>query len=99
MSKAAWTFTGLPAKTTYSVCAFIPDNYANNTAAHYQGFVGTSSTATFSASLNQANLTGWSYVGILATDSTGKAHITLDDTGPTGTYTAADAMRLSTSGC
>ena len=77
------------------MCALIPDN----TAAHYQGFTGSSATATFTASLNQANLTGWSYVGTLATDSTGTVHVTLDDTGPTGTYTAADALRLSTSGC
>lgn len=99
VSTAKWTFAGLPAKTAYSVCAFIPDNYADNTAAHYQGFTGSSATATFTASLNQANLTGWSYVGTLATDSTGTVHVTLDDTGPTGTYTAADALRLSTSGC
>jgi sugar/nucleoside kinase (ribokinase family) len=81
------------------VCAFIPNGYANNTAAHYQGFTGSNATAAFIASLDQADLTSWSYVGVLAADSTGTVHVTLDDTGPTGTYTAADAMRLSTSSC
>lgn len=99
VSKATWTFTGLPAATTYSVCAFIPDNYANNTAAHYQGFIGTSSSAAYTANLDQSSLTGWAYDGTLRTDATGMLRVTLDDTGPTGTYTAADAMRLTTGGC
>jgi surface antigen len=99
VSTANWTFTGLPANTTYSVCAFIPDNYANNTAAAYQGFTGTSTSATFTASLNQAALTGWAYVGTLSSGPAGSVHVTLNDTGPAGTYTAADAMRLTTAAC
>lgn len=99
VSTATWTFTALPASTSYSVCAFVPDNYANNTAAHYQGYTGSNSTPTFTSSLNQANLTGWSFVGVLRTDGSGKVRVTLDDTGPTGTYTAADAMKLTTGTC
>lgn len=96
VSTATWTFTGLPANTTYYACAYIPDNYANNTAAHYQGFQGNSTSPTFISFINQANTTGWTYLGLLYTDSTGKLTVTLDDTGPTGTYTAADAIRLTT---
>ena len=99
LSTATWTFTALPANTTYSVCAFIPDGYANNTAAHYQTFIGSGTTAASTVTLNQESLTGWSYMESLTTDSTGTVRITLDDTGPVGTYTAADAMWLSTSGC
>jgi CHAP domain len=99
VSTATWTFPGLPAGTTYSVCAFIPDNYANNTAAHYQGYVGAATSPEFTSVTNQAALTGWSYVGLLQTNSSGTLRITLDDTGPAGTYTAADAMRLTTGSC
>ncbi len=99
VSKATWTFTGLSSGVTYSVCAFIPDNYANNPAAHYQGFVGASTAAAFTTNLNQANLTGWTYDGTLRTDGTGTLRVTLDDTGTTGTYTAADAMHLTTGSC
>ena len=97
VSTATWTFTGLPSGTTYYACAFIPDNYANNTAAHYQGFQGNSASPYFITYINQANTTGWTYLGLLATDTTGKLTVTLDDTGgPSGSYTAADAIRLQT---
>ena len=97
VSTATWTFTGLPANTTYYACAYIPDNYANNTAAHYQGFVGTSTSPYFFTYINQAATTGWMILGLLYTDTTGKLTVTLDDTGsPAGSYTAADAIRLQT---
>ncbi|HZU58505.1 MAG TPA: CHAP domain-containing protein [Actinocrinis sp.] len=105
VSKATWTFTsGLSANTTYHACAYIPDNYANNTAAHYQGFQGTSSTATFSSLINQNTTTGWTYLGLLNPGTSGKLTVVLDDTGPTTTagapsYTAADAVRLTTGNC
>jgi hypothetical protein len=36
---------------------------------------------------------------LLTDGGTGAVHVTLDDTGPVGTYTAADAMRLTTGTC
>jgi hypothetical protein len=100
VSQATWTFSSLPASTTYSVCAYIPDNYANNPQAHYQGFEGSSSTATFASLTDQATTTGWTYIGSLyTTGSVNSLRVTLDDTGPTGTYTAADAVRLTTGSC
>jgi surface antigen len=99
VSTATWKFSGLPTNTSYSVCAYIPDNYANNTQAHYQGFQGTSSSPTFISLVDQATTTGWTYLGLLATTGTTSVSVTLDDTGPTGTYTAADAVRLTTGSC
>lgn len=99
VSTATWTFTALPTGTNYDVCAYIPDNYANNTAAHYQGYQGTSTSPAFIDSLNQANATGWTYIGLLSTGSATSLHVTLDDTGSAGTYTAADAIRLTTGSC
>lgn len=105
ISTAVWNFGGLPAGTTYSVCAFIPDNYANNTAAHYQGYQGSGNSPAFSTYLNQANATGWTYIGVLGTGTAKSLTITLDDTGPATDangnpeYTAADAIRLTTGAC
>src|SRR5581483_11277949 len=59
VSTATWTFSGLAKSTTYYACAYIPDNYANNTQAHYQGYQGSSTSATFIDYENQANATGW----------------------------------------
>ncbi|GLX05280.1 CHAP domain-containing protein [Microbispora sp. NBRC 16548] len=99
VSTATWTFTGAARNTAYSACASIPDNYANNTAAHYQGYPGSATSPAFTSLINQANTTGWTFLGVVTTDGGGGARITLDDTGPTGTFTAADAVRLTTEGC
>jgi hypothetical protein len=104
VSTATWTLAGLPPNTTYSVCMFIPDNYANNPSAHYRGYAGgvtnpAPATPTFTTLLNQANLTGWTFLGVLNSTTAGRLSVVLDDTGPTGTYTAADALRLTTGTC
>ncbi|GAA0385817.1 hypothetical protein GCM10009530_40970 [Microbispora corallina] len=96
-SKATWTFSGLPVNKTYSVCAYIPDDHATNTQAHYQGFRGTSGSATFTSLINQDLVNGWQFLGTLNTGSSTSLRIVLDDTG--GGYTAADAMRLTTGSC
>jgi surface antigen len=94
VSKATWTFTGLPANATYYACAFIPDNFADNPAAQYS--LG-SSLATIYPTLDQATATGWTPLAAsVRVGSDGKVSVTLNDTGPTGTYTAADAIRLTT---
>jgi hypothetical protein len=104
VSKATWTFSGLSNTTTYTVCAFIPDNYANNTSAHYQGFVGSASSYTFDSHINQAAHYGWVFLGTLPGSGT-PLRVVLDDTGPTQDsagnpeYTAADAMKLTTGTC
>jgi surface antigen len=78
-----------PTNTCYKANAYIPDNNANNTSAHYQGFQGAgTSLFMFSSLINQATTTGWIYLGPVSTGSSGAATITLDDTGPVGTYTA-----------
>jgi surface antigen len=106
VSTATWTFSALPTGTSYNVCAYIPNNYADNTAAHYQGFQGSSTSATFITYLNQANATGWTYLGLLyTTAAVTSLRVTLDDTGPAKdangnqAYTAADAIRLTTGSC
>jgi hypothetical protein len=82
-----------PTNTCYKANAYIPDNNANNTSAHYQGFQGAgTSLFMFSSLINQATTTGWIYLGPVSTGSSGAATITLDDTGPVGTYTAADHL-------
>ena len=95
-SIATWTFSSLPTFTCYQVYAYIPDAYANNTAAHYQGYMGQATTGTFmfSSLLNQANWTGWAPLGVVGTGSGSTVAVTLDDTGPAGTYTSADAVQL-----
>ncbi len=96
VSTATWTFTSLPANTCYKASAYIPDDNANNTSAHYQGFQGAgTSVLMFSSLINQATTAGWIYLGVVSTGSSGAATITLDDTGPVGTYTAADAVQLA----
>ena len=49
----------------------------------------------FSSLINQNITTGWIYLGVVSTGSSGAATVTLDDTGPAGTYTAADAVQLT----
>lgn len=95
VSKATWTFTSLPAHACYNANAYIPDNNANNPSAHYAGYEGAGTSASmFSSLINQNTTTGWTYLGLVGSGSTGAATITLDDTGPAGTYTAADAVQL-----
>lgn len=92
VSVASWNFTGLVANACYAVDAFVPDNYANNTQAKYQAHTSSGSLTTV---VNQANTTGWTSLGVLLPGGDGKLTVTLDDTGPVGTYTAADAVRLT----
>jgi hypothetical protein len=99
-STATWTFRSLPANKCYKASAYIPDNNANNTKAHYQGYMGAgTSVFMFSALINQATTSGWIPLGVVSSGSSGAATITLDDTGPTGTYTAADAVQLAAISC
>jgi hypothetical protein len=91
-STATWTYRG-SANTSYLVCAFVPDNYADNTAASY--VVTTSAGIPLSASVNQANVTNaFTKVATVTTGSDGAITVELNDTGPTGDYTAADAMEF-----
>jgi len=98
VSTATWVFYGT-ANACYTANAYIPDNYANNTSAAYtistqRGNIGTT--------INQANSTGWTQVPgnpKITTGGNGQITVTLNDTGPTGTYTAADAISFIQTGC
>jgi hypothetical protein len=92
---ATWAFHGA-ANTCYTAQAFIPNNYANDTAATYTfdtqvGVIGTQ--------INQNVSTGWtSFQGNprIPTGSDGTIVVRL--TGSNG-YTAADAISFTPSGC
>jgi surface antigen len=95
-STATWTATLSP-HACYNVSAYIPANYyANNTDATYDITIWNGANGAggpFTA--NQAAIgNAWASLGQITTQS-GLVTVTLSDTGPTGTYTAADAMRFS----
>lgn len=101
-STARWNFFG-SANACYNIQAFIPDNYADNTSAHYT--ISTDNGVT-TAYLNQARLTYWSSLaGHVKTGPDGLITIVLDDTGPVTDslgnplYTAADAMEFDPIAC
>jgi len=95
-STARWNEWGT-ASACYNIQAFIPDNYANNPTAHYT--VSTDNGVT-NVTLNQAKLTGWSTLAThIQAGSDGIITIILDDTGPAGDYTAADAMQIDPVSC
>jgi surface antigen len=94
-STATWTFYG-SANTCYSVSAYIPDNYADNPQAHYA--VGTSAEG-LALTLNQEAYTNqFVSLATVTTGSDGIVTVHLDDVGPTGDYTAADAMAFDEDG-
>lgn len=98
VSTATWVFSG-SANTCYTATAYIPDNYANNPSAAY---TITTQKNTVSTSINQANSTGWTQFSgnpKIATGSNGQITVSLNDTGPTGTYTSADAISFAQTGC
>jgi len=98
VSTATWTFYGT-ANACYTASAYIPNNYANNASAAYTISTQTGSIGT---SINQANSTGWTqFPGNpkITTGGNGQVTVTLNDTGPTGTYTAADAISFIQTGC
>jgi len=99
VSTATWTFYGT-ANACYTATAFIPINsYANNTNASYTfdtqvGVIGTQ--------INQATTAGWTqFQGNpkITTGSNGQIIVNLNDTGPVGTYTAADAISFTQTAC
>jgi surface antigen len=94
-STAIWTFFG-HANTCYSVSAYIPDNYADNPQAHY---TVSTSRGGFGGTQDQENYTNeFMPLGALTTGSDGIVHVTLNDIGPVGDYTAADAMEFDLGG-
>ncbi|HEV2373045.1 MAG TPA: CHAP domain-containing protein [Streptosporangiaceae bacterium] len=98
VSTATWLFYGT-ANACYTASAYIPNNYADNPSAAYTISTQAGSTAT---SINQANSTGWTqFQGNpkITTGSNGQVTVALNDTGPTGTYTAADAISFIRTGC
>lgn len=97
VSTATWSFTGLASLTCYNLSAFIPDNYANNPNANYQ--IQTATGGPYPATINQNTATGWTYLAHIATGRGTTMTVTLDDTGPTGTYTAADAISVTQAAC
>lgn len=98
VSTATWTFFGA-ANACYTASAYIPNNYANNPNASYTfdtqvGVIGTQ--------INQNTSTGWTpFQGNpkIPTGSNGEIIVKLNDTGPVGTYTAADAISFIQTSC
>lgn len=98
MSTATWVFSGT-AGACYTATAYIPNNFANNTSAAY---TITTQKGTVHTSINRSASTGWTqFQGnpTITTGSSGQVTVTLNDTGPTGTYTAADAISFTQAGC
>ncbi len=99
VSTATWTFAG-NANSCYTARAYVPNNYANNTSAAYTLRTATGAVTT---SIDQATSTGWTVFQNnpkLTTGGDGKITVTLNDTGPsTATYTAADAISFTQTGC
>jgi hypothetical protein len=97
VSTATWT-THLNANACYKVAAWIPANfYANNTAADYTVTLWSGGNAVGGplGSVNQAAVGDvWAPVGQITTLD-GRVAVSLDDTGPTGTYTAADTLSFT----
>jgi len=95
-STATWT-AALSPDACYNVSAYIPANfYADNPDATYDITIWNGANGAggpFTA--DQAAIgNAWASLGQITTQ-TGLVTVTLSDTGPTGTYTAADAMRFS----
>jgi surface antigen len=93
VSTATWQASPLAAGTCYHVDVYVPINYyANNPQASYTldtevGVIGLQ--------LNQATSNGWTHLADINTGAGTGAIVTLNDTGPAGTYTAADAIRFT----
>jgi surface antigen len=92
-STASWAPV-LKAGTCYAVDAYVPDNYADNTQAHYYVWAGTTTPALVTE--DQSQITGWTRLGTFTTYDDGSILVEVTDQGPsTSTYTAADAMRFT----
>lgn len=93
-STATWIYPGA-ANTCYSLWVYVPDNYADNPSAHYTfstNLVGSAST------IDQNTSTGFTWLAAIRTGSAGTVKVTLNDTGVTGDYTAADAIEFAANG-
>jgi surface antigen len=96
VSTATWTAQLSPG-TCYQVAAWVPANYyANNTSARYVVTIwnGTAAAGGPLGTVNQAVIgDAWAPLGQITT-ADGRIQVTLDDTGPPGTFTAADALEF-----
>ncbi len=99
VSTATWTFYGT-ANACYTASAYIPINsYANNPNASY---TFNTQAGVVHTQINQAVSNGWTqFQGNpkITTGSNGQITVSLNDTGPVGTYTAADAISFNQTSC
>jgi surface antigen len=95
-SRAYWTPQLVPG-ACYAVSAYIPDNYANNPQTSYTIHAADGAHTYL---INQQGYTNaYAPLGTYQAASDGSLQVVVDDTGPTGYYVAADAMRYVQAPC
>jgi len=89
---ATWTPAGLAPNTWYRVDVLVPDQFSDNPAAHY---TVTSAAGRATASVDENQFTNdWAELGVYRATPAGALTVRLDNSGTTGDFVAADAIRL-----
>lgn len=90
---ATWNPGGLRPTTCYQVDALVPDQYSDNPAARYV----VAGTTVFVDENDYTN--EWAPLGVHRTTTGGGLTVRLDNSGASGDYVAADALRFVPTSC